>query len=139
MDEPLFAPRRRSYNLPLLHRDETTTDAGLGDLRLVDGDDGRGDTDGKTRDDTANDEHAAILVGREVSVRSMGVRRRVGNDVDGANRFARCRRFGHSPPGSAAQGRLDGLHLGVADKKVLRTREARMRGQVVPECRVVNE
>ncbi len=40
---------------------EMDTDAGLGDLGLVEGDDGRGDTDGNTRDGAADNEHAAVL------------------------------------------------------------------------------
>lgn len=47
----------------MLHRHDTTTDAGLGDLRLVERDDGRGNADGNTRDDTADDEHASVLDG----------------------------------------------------------------------------
>lgn len=46
---------------PLLKRDHAPTDGGCGDFGLVDGDDGGCETNGDTRDDTADNEHAAVL------------------------------------------------------------------------------
>jgi len=45
---------------PLLKRDKTATDGGCGDLSLIEGDDGGGDTDSHASNDTASDEHTAI-------------------------------------------------------------------------------
>lgn len=43
-----------------MHGDETTTDTRSSDLGLVEGDRGRSETDGKTRDDTTNAEHTSV-------------------------------------------------------------------------------
>ncbi len=59
-------------NAPLLQSHDTTTNARLGDLRLVERDDGRRDADSETGDDTADDEHATVLDRLEVSWTALG-------------------------------------------------------------------
>jgi hypothetical protein len=53
---------------PLLHRDQTAADGGCSDLRLVQRNSSRGQTDSDTRDDTTCDEHSTVLheVGKSV-------------------------------------------------------------------------
>lgn len=48
---------------PLLKRDNAATDSRGGDFGLIQGNDGRGETDGDTGNDTSSYEHTAVLVG----------------------------------------------------------------------------
>lgn len=48
-------------HVPLLHGDETTSDGRRRNFGLVDGDDGGGNADGDTGDDTTSHEHAYVL------------------------------------------------------------------------------
>ena len=48
-------------NRPLLDRDQTTTNRGGRDLRLVDGNHGRSKTNGYASDDPTDDEHSPVL------------------------------------------------------------------------------
>ena len=45
----------------MLKRDETTTDGGCRDLRLVEGNRSRGETDGETRNNTTRAKHTTVL------------------------------------------------------------------------------